>query len=54
MSVAFRSAKVALIRGAKGDNGIVIYRTVLSSFLRHSDLRGRSSAERRIKLDRSA
>ena len=28
-SVAFRSAKVALIRGAKGDNGTVIYRTIL-------------------------
>ena len=31
ISVAFRSAKVALIRGAKGDNGTVIYRTILSS-----------------------
>jgi len=25
MSVAFRSAKVAIIRGAKGDNETVIY-----------------------------
>jgi len=29
--VAFRSAKVALIRGAKGDNGTIIYPMILSS-----------------------
>ena len=32
ISVALRSAKVALIRGAKGDNGTVIFRTILEQF----------------------